>query len=236
MSAAPETKYTDRDVRIFAEESSEIIEMVYEYIERYTGEFEYLIDMKMRLAQGYDLTTPMLRGVLNCMRHDPRVTGLPTPLPPEEGVVVELRAPRRSKRRARFDRDDPHPCSRTESHDAHVWWEGDNSIWCEGVPWAINRHRDPHYPAKIKVPFVVAKGGGLVHSVAENGHYYRWRQQTHEWGFWRVYTDYDEPELIVNLVCRFPSVLKNPNLITIEQAEQIIQACGIRWCPHCADG
>lgn len=233
MSSAPETKYTDRDVR----ENNCLVEMAYEYVENYTGDFEYLIDMKMRLAQGYDLTTPMVRGILNCMRHDPRVSGLPAPLPPSEGVVVELRQPKRSKRRKGYDRDNPEPCPKTESHDNHVWWKGDDPYWCEGIEWAITRLRYPDYPALVKTPFVVARSGTLIHSVAPDGHYFRWRQHRHEWGFWRMPgEEFDDPDLIINLVCRFPSVLKNPALLTIERAEQMIEVCELGWCPHCADG
>lgn len=231
MSAAPETKYTDRDVR----GNPDLVEMAVEYVEAYDGEFEYLIDMKMRLAQNYDLTTPMIRGILNCMRHDPRVTGLPTPVPPEEGTVIELRQPKRARRRRHgLDKENPVSCQKTTSHDAHVWWKDDDSEWCEGIPWEITRTRYPHYPAVVKAPFVVARQGNLIHRVADKGHYFYWRQETHEWGFWRMPgEDFDDPELWVNLVCRFPSILKRPILLDQERAEKMIEVCELRWCPHC---
>lgn len=227
MSAAPETKYTDRDVR----ESPDLAEMAVEYVEQYGGEFEYLIDMKMRLAQGYDLTTPMIRGILNCMRHDPRITGLPAPLPPEEGVVVELRPAKRKKRKSHvWDRENPVPCNEIKSHDAHTWRpDGEHYEWCNGVPWAINRLSSIYLPAQVKLPFVVARSGKLIHRVGPTDHWVEWWPNRHEWGFNRIL----QPELTVKLVCKYPSVLRQPLLLTAERAEQIIEVCELDWCRHC---
>jgi hypothetical protein len=76
MSA--DRKYTDRDVR----ENPDFYVTVIDYLEHYEGEFDFLVDCKMRVAMDRELTVGMVRGILNCMRHDPRVTNLPEPLPP----------------------------------------------------------------------------------------------------------------------------------------------------------
>jgi hypothetical protein len=228
MSAAPETKYTERDVR----DNPELEELAVEYVEQYSGEFEFLIDMKMRLAQRYALTTPMVKGILNCMRHDPRVSGLPAPLPPEECSVLELRQPRHRRRpKWNWSVDYPEQCSKRESHDGHVWTNKQTELqeWCEGIEYRINRTRASEYPAVVKVPFVAAQGGALVHRVANTGHWVRWWPNKHEWGF----SEALDPQLWVNLVCRYPSVLKNPRLIALDQAEKMIELCGLGWCRHC---
>src|SRR6478735_10697790 len=95
MSGAPERKYTDRDVR----EDDSLRPIVESYLDTYEGEFDYLVDMKMTWASGRDLTTPQVRGVLNCMRHDPRLNiELPEPLQPSQGEVVSLVYRRKEKK------------------------------------------------------------------------------------------------------------------------------------------
>lgn len=232
MSGAPETKYTDRDVR----ENVTLVEAAMMWLEAYQGEFDYLIDMKMRLASGYELTTPMVRGVLNCMRHDPRVTGLPAPLPPIQETVVVSMARKRQRRRGVLDG----PCDKTTEHSSHIWTardeegEEDGMYRCEGIPYAINR-TSRYFSAKIKVPYVVAKSGGLIHRVAEEGHDCHWMSPPHAWGFYddtRRLDGIPAPELIVNLVCRYPSVLRNPFLIREEDVQHLL-AVGVTHCRHC---
>jgi hypothetical protein len=108
MTGSASHKYTDRDVR---ENELEMRHFVESYLERYHGEFEFLIDCKMRVAEGYTLSTGMVRGVLNCMRNDPRVKGLPAPLPPleDDADVIELRGPRgfRARRPEVFSAREP---------------------------------------------------------------------------------------------------------------------------------
>ena len=58
MNAAPDIKYTDRDVR----ENSDLVGAAYAYVENYQGEFQYLIDCKMRVASGETLTTGLVGG------------------------------------------------------------------------------------------------------------------------------------------------------------------------------
>lgn len=91
MTGGALRKYTDRDVR----ENPDFRLTVIDYLDQYEGEFEFLIDMKMRVASGYEMSVGMIRGVLNCMRNDPRVTGMPDPLPEEEGRVIQMPRQRR---------------------------------------------------------------------------------------------------------------------------------------------
>lgn len=73
---APDMRYTDRDVR----ENPSLVGMVTDYLERYQGEFQFLLDAKIRSAAGRPLGVAMVRGVLNCMRNDARLLfELPAP-------------------------------------------------------------------------------------------------------------------------------------------------------------
>lgn len=236
MSTAPEVKYTDRDVR----ESEELVERALEYVRNYTGEFQYLIDMKLRVAQEGDLTTPMIRGVLNCMRHDPRITDLPTPLPPQEGTVTELR-PRRAervpsqKRKRHGGRKSCHEVG--VEHGYHYWTDDeDNTEYsCEG--WhLINRGTvDVHgyrstavfTETVVKRPYAAARGGMLVHLI--NSAEVRWFAPAHEWGY------HGDPDLVVRNVCRFPRFIERPLLLNQEQADYITGVGGRKYCPHCFD-
>lgn len=220
MSGAPEMKYTDRDVR----ENEELFERAIEYVQEYTGEFEYLIDMKMRVASGVDLTTPMIRGILNCMRHDPRVLDLPVPLPPQEATVTELRPKRRRNKWGSIEQQ----CENTESHYAHSWMneEFDSWIRCEGVPYLINRESFA-VNLLIKCRYAVAKSGKLVHVVdLETGlHNAQWFPNRHEWGWWR------QPLLKVKLLCQYPSWLSDPFLLNEMPTTHNLRM--IKMCPHC---
>lgn len=230
MSNAPETKYTDRDVR----ESGDLVDRAIAYVENYTGDFQYLIDMKMRLAQEDDLTTPMIRGILNCMRHDPRIRNMPSPLPPDEATVTPIRSVRRQTgKRKRYG--GTKPCNdQGVEHGYHNWTDEDE--WCEYActGWhLINRVKpDDHgyltthlfMDATVKRPFAAARGGMLVHLVQSAS--CRWYIEPHAWGFAH------DPELVVKTACRYPSFLDRPVLMDEEQAAAQIER---KYCPHCAE-
>lgn len=199
-----ELKYTDRDVR----ENEYLYEQVVAYLEQYQGEFSYLIDCKMRLNQGVELSVGMIRGALNCMRVDPRVTNLPEPLPPEEGNVIEM-----PRKKGRFTRG---TCQITEPHGPHP--STDEMYSCGGV-FLINRSAF-RLPLKIKRPMVTARSTGLIHMVMpEGGHNSVWYPPLHEYG-WGMY-GIETPDYHVKLGCKFPSWLKNPILLTSEEAAQL---------------
>lgn len=237
-----ELKYTDRDVR----ENSDFLPAVLTYLEQYTGEFEYLIDMKMRAAQGMNLTVPMVRGVLNCMRHDPRVQNLPAPKPVEYGVLIDMEEERPKRRepqqpRKRYGGQDP--CDEDSPHDRHDYDLPVNrkgETWqytCPGI-FTINRgftDRDGYWsgdvltPARIKVPFATARGGMLIHRIVPEKSHFVWRARQHTWGYYTLY-------LSVKTLCRYPSYLTDPYLlgyaITKDQ-EEFLDWANRKKCPHC---
>lgn len=240
MTGGAELKYTDRDVR----EDRSLIEHVEAYLDGYSGEFEYLIDMKMRHASGLPLTVGMVRGVLNCMRHDPRVRDLPAPKPQEPGTVTSLTEVRKERderpaRRSRYRGSKPCADARAGGlHDRHDWKSEDrqDTYTCEGV-FAINRGStdssgywsgDVAAVTRIKVPYVAARGGKLIHQVGdpERSHFV-WRGRRHEWGYYDMY-------LSVKTKCQYPSFLNDPYLLTEPESETMIALGDRRPCPHCA--
>ena len=257
MSNAPETKYTDRDVR----ENEELIDAAIEYVEEYAGEFEYLIDMKMRLASGGDLTTPMIRGILNCMRHDPRVVGLPAPLPHEPGTVTPIATKQRQRREKRKayggNKDCPNPAFHSERHD---WEDNEFKYYCDGK-YAINRgERHEYYNSlvchvavdaypKPHILYVAARGGALVHQIMPQGEWdggapitFAWKNYPHSWGWFRSQPEYEKfddkiwsPDWHVKTRCRYPSFISNGHLLTLERAHLLVDNLEIprKLCPHC---
>jgi hypothetical protein len=204
MSA--DRKYTDRDVR----ENQNFYQTVIDYLDTYEGEFDFLVDCKMRVAMDRDLTVGMVRGVLNCMRHDPRVTDLPEPLPPQEGKVLHMPI-KKKKKKSRGK-----PCDIEGFHPKHggfVYKDGDYFYadgyeFCDGK-YEINRD-DFEVPAHLAVPYIMSRSGKLIHKV--NGEaWYMWRPLRHEWG-WRYAGDGD-PDLYARTLCTFPRIVNNPILL-----------------------
>lgn len=234
MSAAPEMKYTDRDVR----EDSQLTDLAIAYIANYTGEFEPLVDAKELFEEDGELPVAVIRKVLNCMRHDAQVARN-LPRPRYGSNVVEMRPARRK----RVQYDDKH-CGSIVPHYYHNWGD-DNEHRCEGSPWPINRH-EKRLPVKVKTEYAASRSGKLIHDVDPEGrHVGVWHGPLHEWGFrsqgeggWHYQTDAD---LFVKLKCRFPSVLRNPILIKGDslpnymQIEDILHGLReMQMCPHCA--
>jgi len=86
-------RYDDRHVR----EDSSLADVAEDYVQRYEGDFLFLRDCRERLAVGTRLSVAQVRGVLNCMRGDPRVGNLPVPARMVDvvGEVVDIRTRRR---------------------------------------------------------------------------------------------------------------------------------------------
>src|SRR5215203_6856419 len=128
-----EHKYTDRDVR----ESAELVEAAIEFLESYQGDFEFLIDCKMRLSAGGELSVGMVRGVLNCMRANPRVKNLPEPLhvSDEDAEVIPMK-----QRQTYPSKRGAAPCYETGPHEMHNTEQGEyaRSGYCSGI-YLINR-------------------------------------------------------------------------------------------------
>lgn len=215
MSA--QVKYTDRDVR----EDAHLTALAEEYLEEYSGEFEFLIDCKMRLASGMDLTVGMIRGVLNCMRVDPRLKiQLPDPRP-IDSKVVDLFPPR-TKKTKRLE------CPLKEAGIFHLHKRHDyngNYLYCDGL-FRINRS-DFQIDATLKSDlYVVSKSGAFIH------------KPTSAWFMWRVFVHkegYYANDFYVRTECNYPRVIKNPLLFKTEQTNKVIEdADGDRMlCPRC---
>jgi hypothetical protein len=237
MTGGPERKYTDRDVR----ENPDMQLAVIQYLEQYEGEFEFLIDMKMRIASDYDLTVGMVRGVLNCMRHDPRVTNLPEPMPEYEGKVLQM--PKRSepddyvpyKKLKYCENEDFHPRHGGQTYRNADNYDGYRS--CEGK-YFLNRE-DVEVRAVVKVPWVTGKSGQLIHKVDPDNVWYMWRALAHEWGwFMEDYYGYPKPDLYVRPQCLSPRLLKNPILFGYPERDEVLDtpysgAKLRRPCPRC---
>lgn len=218
MSFAPATRYSDRDVR----ENTELFDIAARYLQSYRGDFEYLQDCQRHYTVNGSLTVAMTRGVLNCMRNDPRVAGdLPAPkygAPDTEATVTPIDRKKKNKRKNKGRRggiNNPRQCEKPESHRAHSW--DDHNEWCNGVPFAINRE-GTYVPARFKpgVKFVLARGGKMIHGIAPEGnHGFVWVPKQNEYGW--LHEDWElfpfRVDLDVKLICKYPSWLRNPYLL-----------------------
>ena len=211
MSVAPEIPYTDRDVR----EDPTLIHWAVEYLSKYGGSFEPLVNAQQLLGSGKDLPTNIVRVVLNCMRHDVHVaTLLPKPQPRFQivrGVKKEVREEN---------------CAQTSPHRLH--W-ATPTMRCPGIPWPITRG-NVNTPASVKKPYARAKTGKLWHYVNPGRgesyvHYFG--APMHEFGVHK-YAD-----LYVKTMCKYPSYLKNPILMDNRPSLELLQQLEIEECPHC---
>lgn len=218
MSAAPEFKYTDRDVR----EDSSLEPLAIAYLLNYGGEFEPLVEAKEYLAEYGELTTLLVRKTLNCMRHDVNVLSkLPRPERNTDNVV-DINTSRRKNRKEVWK------CEETKPHEYH--WNRDAQQACQGVPFAINRV-DFRIKVNVKRPFAIARQGRVVHGT--NGYaYISAIPPRHQWGMSRL------QDLNVKTVCINPSWLKNPFLLTESEVGRYVNQVGIngfdiKMCPRC---
>lgn len=198
MSA--DRKYNDRDVR----DNPDLRLVAIDYLEQYTGEFDYLIEMKQRLALDMELTDPMVRGVLNCMRHDPRIDGMPEVVLQTESAYSNVVAFRKPTKKSRGRLECPLFANGIYHHHK-MGWTVDFPISCRGL-YRINR-QIAVMDAKIHTKYVVARQGSVVHRATGVG-WTRWYPPgSHEYGF----ADWTTPELIAGVECMIRSV-KSPML------------------------
>jgi hypothetical protein len=234
--AAPELKYTDRDVR----SDPSLMELAVAYVLNYNGEFEPLVEAKDLFEEDGELTVPIARKVLNCMRHDATVAmNLPKPNY-GQNVLQFPQPPPRSRRKVTHDKKQ---CDVQKSHGYHIWGE-DLEHQCDGVPWPINRG-SVQLPAKIKVRYAASRTGTLIHDVDPLGtHRTVWQGPRHSYGYRTdEFSYYDsDADLIVKLLCRFPSYLQKPILIREADVDQYMTMINViqgekamKMCPHCAD-
>jgi hypothetical protein len=81
---AVDRKFDDQDVR----EQPHLVGAAYAFLREYEGEFRFLCDAKAGLLENGYLATPVVRGVLNCMR----AQALATP-PPRDPAAPERPKP-----------------------------------------------------------------------------------------------------------------------------------------------
>jgi hypothetical protein len=242
--AAPEHKYSDRDVRA----DPDLAELAYEYLDAYTGDFEPLVRAQEVLTGSRLLTTSQIRVVLNCMRHDWNIADqLPQPMAkviemPQRDNEVEV-IPKRKKYKEPSWKDRYVNCERTDLHPSHAYEKNGYDQWrCDGI--ANDRPDHLWTDAKIKTPYVKAPGGKMIHLLGEgsNFHWYPYRYGD---GFGGLSRQFDEdgkywqwgrfpPALNVKLLCKHPSWLRNPMLLW-ELPENLITNDGtpIKLCKYC---
>ncbi len=66
----PDGKFDDTDVLIDALADNELCNAAEAWVSEYTGDFQYLVDMRRDIERFGSLSTGKTRGVLNCMRNE----------------------------------------------------------------------------------------------------------------------------------------------------------------------
>lgn len=234
--AAPEHKYSDRDVR----ENPDLAEMAYEYLDTYGGEYEPLVRAQEVLRDGRYLTTSQTRVVLNCMRHDWNIADqLPQPMAkviemPQRDNEVEV-IPKRKKFKEPSYKDRYVYCGSDDLHPPHAYEANGYDQWrCDGK--ANDRPDHLWTDAKIKTPYVKAPGGKMIHLLGEgsNFHWYPYRYGNGYGSNTNSLWPRFPPDLSVKLLCKHPSWLRNPMLLW-ELPENLITNDGkpIKLCKYC---
>lgn len=193
-------RYTDRDVR----ENPLLAELAGQYLEAYQGEFPFLADCKARLAVDGKLSTPLVRGVLNCMRADARVQGMPEPLEQAVDLGAEAKPARTRKHRRAPE------CTREDIHSNH--YVEDSRYAYRGVcpgKYELNRENYSR-PAVFKGLVIGAKAGKLHRPITEREaalqamqrSWVEWRVNPHEPGFLQ------DPILSVRPACLKPYIVR----------------------------
>lgn len=216
-------KFTDRDVRA----NASLYGAVVNYLMEYHGDFEFLVDCKARVEQGMDLSIGMVRGVLNCMWVDPRVTNLPQPLPAEPDeefadVIPMAEHQRRSREKLRCVLDVPH---------SHSQQDFKVMEYCPGIP-VVERDLGYSYrrDANIRPGFLFVKGRSVssirVHQAVRAE--VEWYPVTNNFGWYR------KPELIIHTNCQHPWSMRNPLLLTVEDV--LKNSSLLERCHRCFPG
>lgn len=240
MSNSAQRKYTDRDVR---ENLSQVSDLVEEYLEKYEGEFEFLVDCKMRIAAGYGLTSGMLRGVLNCMRVDARYRGpLPEFVDLDTAEVIEMPTKQRKKKKEK----ERVTCPLLEAGIFHSHKGGSYQDWwdagikrCDGL-YRINRSAYDR-PARLKTELVKAKSVASVKiHRADPLAYFTWSPKAHAYGWHNEEYSWSRPTSLSvhNPRCIGARWLRDPILLTqqmIDEHNEQVTNEEQRWvlCARC---
>ncbi len=216
--SAPERKYTDADVRA----DISLIELAYEYLDTYPGEFDPLVRAQDVVRSGRPLTTPQIRVVLNCMRNDWDIADkMPRPMAkvidmPVRDNDIEVIPRRKRKDKVPSWEDRYVDCDSPKLHPPHSYKKNGFDQWrCGGK--ANNRPDHLWIDAKIKTPYVKAKGGKMIHLLGEGSHFHWYPNRYGDGygnlnigdGMWPRFP----PDLNVKLLCKYPSWLRNPMLM-----------------------
>jgi hypothetical protein len=221
MSGAPATKYTERDVK----ENENLRTLAYLYLASYQGDFAFLVDCKQRVELDMTLTTGMVKGILNCMRVDPRLPyDLPEPLLPD-AEVIEMFPKKKDKKKKK---NKPFECPLLLAGLFHhhkdssiMGWKPDDDYMrhCSGL-YRINRitrYMEAHPHEGVIYAVGKSPASKMLHSI---DHMYTvWRPLAHEYGWtydhypYHNYRKASEFETVVKLGCKHPSWLKNPILL-----------------------
>lgn len=219
-------KYTDRDVR----ENPDFYGRVHNYLVDYSGDFQFLVDCKMRIMSGIELPVGMVRGVLNCMRIDPRVTNLPEPLVYEEcdfdaDVIPMRQGYGRGPTKQKIARRD---CQIEEYH-THTFKDWEYLNFCPGK---YEYDRDIYdLPATIHSEYTAIKAKSpsvfRIHKVGRA--MFQWFPNRHEAGFYR------EPQPIVWTHCKFPRYLRDGILLNNQMLAELLNDDNEQyfWCERC---
>lgn len=180
-------RYNDRDVR----DNPDLHAVAVRYLEQYTGEFDFLVDMRIRaLDEDYGLTVGMVRGVLNCMRNDPRVRDLPEPGPQdteEASNVVSITGRghwvQRGKAVTPASKERP-PCPQAGTeHYIHRYPDPDDpsSSWhCLG--WHALTRRSTDTEARFHADYLRGANSNVIHRSSHTGWVTWWPHRHHEEG------------------------------------------------------
>lgn len=228
MTAAPDIPYTDRNVR----EDAILTEYALEYLEKYGGSFEPLVNAQNMLRAEGELPTAIIRVVLNCMRFDTNVASLLPPPKPYLRSVPNKNAKKKSNPFIAYsDEDLPTHCGNTESHSWHTFKHGDLYPQCKGVPFPINRNYFTR-PATVKKPYMRSRTGSLFHHVnTEPGTaYVSWYPPNHSYGFGDRL-----PVLYARTLCKYPGVIQQPTFLDVLPPLEVQEMMIVKECPHCAD-
>lgn len=197
-------KYTDRDVR----NHPDLGEVVTEYLEAYTGEFEFLIDMRIRALGGHGLTTGMVRGVLNCMRNDPRVRDLPEPIATDDENVISMyrKGRRRREPESEFIQETC-PDMGTE-HNIHWFPLQTRAGKQHCLGWHAITREISYTRARFHSNYLRGTSSNLIHRSTHEGSL-TWFPPFHAYGPAGIVFWYVKP------VCPL-AALKNPSLLDVD--------------------
>lgn len=234
--------YTDRNVR----EDPRLRRIAEEYVYKYGGSFDPLVDAQKYFYEHGELTVAIVRKVLNCMRSDGSVAHL---LPrPDSPVVVNIAdAPSVQQRaeekvaRAKSREPEEKMCKRSPSpHEPHPYeyFNGRYYYRCPGIPWLINRKEEVTLPLKVNINFPYVKGpsGRLIHAASRTGHTVTWtlaRTFVHTMKLRRL------GGWIIKVECERggkQNQMSRGRLLQRKDVELLLKNDLARLCPNCFEG